>query len=121
MNRRDFLTTVPLARAASALPASDPLQPAAETPVQPFIPPAGDLDFASALQAAAAIRKKQVSSVELTRRVFERIDRYNPQLNAFAYQLREDAMASAKKADETQTHARSSASFHRLPFPLTQT
>src|SRR5258708_30975584 len=100
MNRRDFLTTVPLALAATALPASDLLHPAAETPVQPFIPPAGDLDFASALQAAEAIRKKQVSSVELTRRVFDRIARYNPKLNGFAIQLRAGTMATAKKADE---------------------
>jgi hypothetical protein len=33
--------------------------------------PVHELDFASALQAAEAIRKKQVSSFELTRRVFE--------------------------------------------------
>jgi len=32
-----------------------------------------ELDFASALQAAEAIRKKQVSSVKLARHVFERI------------------------------------------------
>ena len=35
--------------------------------------PSHEMDFASALQAAEAIRKKQVSSVELTRHVFERI------------------------------------------------
>jgi Asp-tRNA(Asn)/Glu-tRNA(Gln) amidotransferase A subunit family amidase len=64
--------------------------------------PAHELDFASALQAAEAIRKKQVSSVELTRRVFERIERYNPAINAFAYQLKEDALAQAKASDEAQ-------------------
>ena len=60
---------------------------------------AHDLDFATALQAAEAIRTKKISSVELTERMFARIDHYNPQLNVFAYQLREDALAQAKKAD----------------------
>src|SRR5258707_14708988 len=116
MNRRDFLTAVPLALAAGAMPASGLLQPGAETPIRPFVPPAGDLDFASALQAAEAIRKKQISSVELTRRVFERIDRHNPQLNAFAYQLREGALASAKKADDAQAQGHASGVFHGVPI-----
>src|SRR5258708_21042185 len=120
MNRRDFLTTVPLALAATAMPASGLLQPdnsleEAEVAL-PFVPPAGDLDFASALQAAEAIRKKQISSVELTRRVFERIDRHNPQLNGFAYQLREGALASAKKADDAQAQGHASGVFHGVPI-----
>src|ERR1035441_4177313 len=36
-----------------------------------------DLDFVSALDAAAAIRNKRVSSVELTERMLARIERYN--------------------------------------------
>jgi amidase len=58
-----------------------------------------DLDFASALEAAAAIKAKRVSSVELTRRMIERIDKYNPKLNAFVYQMREQALAQAREAD----------------------
>ncbi len=77
--------------------------------------PSHELDFASALQAAEAIRKKQISSVELTRHVFERIDRYNPALNAFAYQLREDALAQAKKADEALARRESLGAFHGVP------
>ena len=34
-------------------------------------------------EAAEAIRKKHISSFELTQQTFERIDKYNPQLNAF--------------------------------------
>jgi amidase len=75
-----------------------------------------ELDFASALQAAEAIRKKGVSSVELTRHVFERIDRYNPALNAFAYQLKEDALAQAKKADEALSRQESLGIFHGVPI-----
>jgi amidase len=74
-----------------------------------------DLDFASAWQAAEAIRNKRVSSVELTRRTFERIDRVNPQLNAFTYQLREAALAQANKADGAQSRGESLGVFHGVP------
>ncbi len=77
--------------------------------------PAHELDFASALQAAEAIRKKQVSSVELTIRVFERIERYNPAINAFAYQLKEPALAQAKACDEALSRHQSLGVFHGVP------
>src|SRR5437879_1731645 len=122
MDRRDFLATVPLTLIANAIPHSDSMV------VEPLKNVAGnaattspgstphELDFATALQAAEAIRSKKVSSLELTRRVFERIDRYNPQLNAFAYQLREDALAQAKRADEAQAQGRSLGVFHGVPI-----
>jgi amidase len=74
-----------------------------------------ELDFVSALQAAEAIRQKKVSSVELTRRAFDRIDRYNPPLNAFVYQLREEALAQAKRADDVQSRGDSLGVFHGVP------
>jgi amidase len=124
MNRRDFLAQASLALAAGAIPntiaaAINPISRGPEGMSQsiaakPF--PSHDLDFASALQAAEAIRKKQISSLELTQRAFARIDRYNPQLNAFVYQLREDALAQAKKADEAQAGGKSLGVFHGVPF-----
>ncbi len=59
-----------------------------------------DPNFGSALQAAAAINARKISSVELTRHVFERIDKFQPKLNAFVYQMREEALASARRADK---------------------
>lgn len=125
MNRRNFLATVPLALAAKAFPfpgVSGDDYPPASDPGQNPLPanssgaPAHELDFATALQAADAIRRKQVSSVELTRRVFERVDRYNASLNVFAYQLREDALAQAQKADTAQAQGRSLGVFHGVPI-----
>ncbi|HEX4603236.1 MAG TPA: amidase family protein, partial [Candidatus Angelobacter sp.] len=116
MNRRDFLATVPLALAANALSASElfaagPPAPADENTIAVPAPPVSphELDFASALQAADAIRKKHISSVELTQRMFARIDHYNPQLNAFAYQLRDDALAQARKADDALAQGKPSS------------
>ncbi len=84
----------------------------------PSAPATQDLDFASALGAAEAIRKKQISSVELTQRMFARIDRYNPPLNAYVYQTREEASAQAKKADEAQAQGKSLGVFHGVPFNI---
>jgi amidase len=143
MNRRDFLTTVPLALAASTLTASEIF--AATVAAKPnaaaqnsspsaqqntaaavaAVPP--ELDFATALQAAEAIRTKKVSSVELTERMFARIDHYNPQLNVFAYQLREDALAQARKADAALAQGKASGKssdskplgvFHGVPITV---
>lgn len=127
MNRRDFLTTVPLALAATTVPLGEifafgsslQMQPAAGTSA----PAASELDFATALQAADAIKTGKTSSVELTQRIFARIDRYNPQLNAFAYQLREDALAQAKQADEAPSRRKTKSGptpgvFHGVPITV---
>jgi amidase len=79
---------------------------------------ARELDFGSALAAAEAIRAKRVSSVELTRHVFERIDRFNPAINAFAYQLRERALARAKEADEALARGESLEALHGVPVSV---
>jgi len=73
------------------------------------------LGLLTALQAAEAIREKKISSVELTRHVFERIERFNPALNAFAYLLKDDALARAKQADEALARGHSLGVFHGVP------
>ena len=120
MNRRDFLATVPLTLTAEVLGvphvrASESVEAAAPVATTPAVSPSHDLGFASALRTAEAIRSKEVSSAELTRLIFERIDRFNPRLNAFAYQLREGALSQARKADEAQSHGESLGIFHGVP------
>jgi amidase len=126
MNRRDFLAQAAATLAVSTIPnkiaaAINPTPKGAKPMSQPIAappPPSQDLDFASALHAAEAIRKKQISSLELTQRMLARIDRYNPQLNAYVYQLREDALAQAKKADEAQASGKSLGVFHGVPVNI---
>lgn len=81
-----------------------------------FSGPTNDLDFASALDAAAAIRAKQVYSLELTRRMIARIDTYNPKLNAFAYQMRDQALAQARQADAALSRGDQVGPFHGVPI-----
>ncbi|HXJ17531.1 MAG TPA: amidase [Candidatus Polarisedimenticolia bacterium] len=80
--------------------------------------PSRELAFRSALQAADAIRKKEISSVELTRHIFERIERYNPALNAFVYQMKEEALLQAKKADEAVARKEPGGVFHGVPISV---
>jgi amidase len=125
MNRRDFVTTLSLGVAAG-LPVfvEDGLAdvmgggPNANVtgPISSWTPsPTGQLDFASALDAAEAIRKRQISSFELTQLTFGRIDKYNPKLNAFTYQLREEALARAKQADQEMASKKSLGVLHGVP------
>ncbi|HUF54455.1 MAG TPA: Asp-tRNA(Asn)/Glu-tRNA(Gln) amidotransferase subunit GatA [Dehalococcoidia bacterium] len=51
-------------------------------------------------EAAALLRQKQVSSVELTEAAFRRIKAVEPQINAFITQTEEEALAQAVAADE---------------------
>lgn len=119
MNRREFLTKSTAALAAAALTNKISAEKGRQPMSSPTPTPAStNLDFASALEAAEAIRKKQISSVELTQRIFARIDKFNPQLNAFVYQTRDEALAQAKKADEAQSRGQSLGPFHGVPFNI---
>jgi hypothetical protein len=128
MNRRDFLATLPLAIAASAIPDQifgEKLTRDSSTSAQKaarVAPAANDLDFATALEAAEAIRSRKVSSVELTQTMFARMDRYNGQLNAFAYQTRDQALAQAKKADVMLAQSKGKGAtlgvFHGVPITV---
>jgi amidase len=83
-----------------------------------FSEPSNHLDFASALDAAAAIRAKQVSSLELTRRMLDRIERYDPKLNAFVYLMRDQALGQAREADAALSRRDQVGPFHGVPISV---
>src|SRR5215467_12529266 len=103
MTRRDLLASASACIAAGMIPRAFPAA-------------INDRDFATALEAASAIRAKQVSSVELTNRMFARIDKYNPKLNAFAYQMRDQALAQARGADAAVSAGKHLGPFHGVPI-----
>ena len=128
MKRRDFVATVSLGLAAG-LPALSENATASieaessgasagegDADFSTALPGASGLDFATALEAAEAIRKKQISSLELAQQTFARIDKYNPKLNAFAYQMRDEALARAKQLDEAQARGKQLAVLHGVPI-----
>jgi amidase len=57
--------------------------------------------FAPALEQAADIRRREVSSLELTQAYLDRIEKLNPALNAFVLATPEVALEQARGADST--------------------
>jgi hypothetical protein len=100
-NRRSFLFATAAAAGLTLRPASaDPQDPAALT-----------------LKAASALlRRKAVSSVELTQACLHRIDRYNSALNAFITITGEQALKSAR--DMVVSCAEGSSAELCMAFPL---
>ena len=80
-----------------------------------------DLDFASALEVARAIRRGDVSSVELTTRILDRIARHNPRLNAIVTLASDAALARARAADEARARGDWWGPFHGVPCTVKDT
>jgi amidase len=78
----------------------------------------GELNYLSAVQAAAAIRSKQISSCELVRACVERIQAVNPRLNAVVQLCAERALAEARAADVALERGESAGPLHGVPFTL---
>ena len=73
------------------------------------------LAFATIEELAALLSKRKISPVELTELFLRRIERHNPGLNAFLTVTREQAMASARRAEkEFSRNRRASKRHHPL-------
>ena len=82
---------------------------------------AAQLHFASATEAAHAIRTRQVSSVELTGHMLQRIDALNPKLNALVTLTAGAAMDRARQADEALARGEWWGPFHGVPCTIKDT
>ena len=56
-----------------------------------------ELAFASATELARRIKNKEVGCVELLSYYLDRVDRFNPDLNAIIVDIRDEAMDRAKE------------------------
>src|SRR5260370_30756999 len=77
-----------------------------------------DADFGSAMGVADAIRKKKVSSVELTQHVLRRIEQLNPRLNAVGLRFPEESLERAKQADAALAKGENWGPFHGVPITV---
>src|SRR5277367_5347318 len=91
---------------------------AAVTAAAAAAPPSFSPDFATALDAAAAIRARRISSVELTELAFRRIDRYNPKINAVILEFRAASLARAREADQALAKRDWWGAFHGVPITV---
>jgi amidase len=82
------------------------------SPIDPFTP---------AVELAAAIRRKEVSPVEVVDTYLERIDELDLRLNAFCHRADDDARKAASAATDALAGAASSEDlppFHGVPLPI---
>ncbi|MFN8024604.1 MAG: amidase [Acidimicrobiales bacterium] len=74
--------------------------------------------FGSATALVRALRRGQVSSVELLRAYLDRVDRYHEVLNAVVVDDRAAAMRQAKAADRAHARGQSLGPLHGLPMTV---
>lgn len=84
-----------------------------DTTIDPFTP---------AVELAAAVRSKEVSPVELADLYLDRIDRLDPQLNAFCFRADDEVRAAAAAAADAVVAAGDDVDalppFHGVPLPI---
>ena len=74
--------------------------------------------FQSATYAVQAVRRKEVSSRELTEMLLARIDSVNPALNAVVALRPEAALQEAAAADEATARSDAAGPLHGVPMTI---
>lgn len=77
-----------------------------------------DLPFLTIKEASDLIMKKELSPVELTQSILERINKIDDNLNTYVTVLEEKALQSAKKAEEDITSGNYLGPLHGIPMGL---
>ena len=77
-----------------------------------------ELAFASATELARRIKNREIGCVELLRHYLDRVDRFNPDLNAIIVDVRDEALACAKAADEALVAGRDWGALHGVPMTV---
>lgn len=75
-----------------------------------------DAAFYSVLQLAKLIKKRQITSTELTKMYLTRLKRYNPTLNFVVNLTEELALEQAKRADEEIKKGKYRGPLHGIPY-----
>src|SRR5713101_4556849 len=81
-------------------------------------PPDAELAFASIEQAVALLRRRKISPVELTEMMLRRIERLNPQLNAYITVTAERAVEDARRVEREILRGRNRGPLHGVPIAL---
>jgi len=118
-SRRTFLDAS-LAAVAGAMmgPEASAKEVSPSSAGQQSAPPSEALAFLSIENASALVRAKKVSPVELTQACLSRIERFNPQLNAFITITAESALAEARQAEAEIHQDRWRGALHGIPIGL---
>lgn len=76
----------------------------------------GQAEMPSAIEAAEAIRRGELSAVELLERCLDRIEEHNPELNAFVHLDADAARAQADEVDARVARGDDPGPFAGVPF-----
>jgi aspartyl-tRNA(Asn)/glutamyl-tRNA(Gln) amidotransferase subunit A len=79
---------------------------------------ATDLGFTSAVELAALIRRREISPVEITRVVLERIEHLNPRLGAYVLVHSERALGEARAAERAVMAGEPLGPLHGIPVSI---
>ncbi|MGB3728112.1 MAG: Asp-tRNA(Asn)/Glu-tRNA(Gln) amidotransferase subunit GatA, partial [Thermodesulfobacteriota bacterium] len=77
-----------------------------------------ELPFLTIKEASELLKKKELSPVELTQSILERINKIDDNLNSYVTVLAEKALESAKKAEEDITNGNYLGPLHGIPLGL---
>ena len=110
LSRREF---VALGVGAAALPAVAGSKTTSAGPMAP-----DELVSLSLAEASRRIRARQVSSVELTQALLDRIKIYNPKVNAYITVMRDQALAQAARLDDEAKAGKFRSPLHGIPIAL---
>jgi aspartyl-tRNA(Asn)/glutamyl-tRNA(Gln) amidotransferase subunit A len=118
MKRRDvlaqLLATAGLGMAAKSVTAVEPGPPQKREPSRPVTN--GELTSLSLAEAAAMIRSRKLSPVELTDAYLRRIEEINPRINAYVTVTRDRARADARRAADEIAKGGYKGPLHGIPI-----
>ena len=77
-----------------------------------------EICYLSAVELVAAYRTKELSPVEVTTAVLERIERLNPDLNAFCTLMADEAIESARRAEAETMKGAATGPLHGVPVSI---
>lgn len=81
-------------------------------------PSSDDLHYASLMEVSNLIGRREVSPVELTKQLLERIGTLNPKLNAYLLVTAETALAAAEEAEAEIAAGRRRGPLHGVPIGI---
>lgn len=80
--------------------------------------PQRDLTRLTLAEASELLRRRAVSAVELTQACLDRIEKYNPVLNAFITVMNEQALAVARQRDAELRQGKRRGPLHGIPIAI---
>ena len=106
VSRREFVA------ASLAIPVAQPFKAAK---------PAGDLPYLSLADAAALIKARRLSPLELTEAILDRIARIDSRVGAFITVTRDEALRAARESEQQIARGNYRGPLHGIPFGVKDT